>query len=42
VLRRINSDIIRGIYQRIQLVILLLSLNFRLIYPNNPDLFKLR
>jgi hypothetical protein len=37
-----NSDIIRGIYQKIQLVILLLLLNFRLMYPNDPDPFKLR
>jgi hypothetical protein len=37
-----NSDTIRGIYQKIQLIILLFSLNFRLMYPNGPDLFKLR
>jgi hypothetical protein len=37
-----NPDIIRGIYQKIQLIILLFSLNFRLIYPNSLDLFELR
>jgi hypothetical protein len=41
-LKRINPDTIRDIHQKIQLVILLLSLNLRLIYPNNPDLFELR
>jgi hypothetical protein len=42
VLKRINLNIIRGIYQKIQLVILLLLLNFRLIYSNDPDPFELR
>jgi hypothetical protein len=42
VLKRMNSDTIRDIYQKIQLIILLFSLNFRLIYSNDPDLFELR
>jgi hypothetical protein len=37
-----NLDIIRGIYQKIQLIILLFLLNFRLIYPYNPDPVELR
>jgi hypothetical protein len=42
VLKRINPDIIRGIHQKIQLIILLLLLNLHLIYSNDPDPFKLR
>jgi hypothetical protein len=41
-LKRINPDTIRDIHQKIQLIILLLPLNLRLIYPNDPDLLKLR
>jgi hypothetical protein len=37
-----NPDIIRGTYQKIQLIILLFPLNFRLIYSNDPDPFELR
>jgi hypothetical protein len=41
-LKRINPDIIRGTHKKIQLIVLLLSLNLRLMYPNGPDLFELR
>jgi hypothetical protein len=42
VLKRMNPNIIRGIYQKIQLIILLFLLNFRVMYSNDSDLFKLR